>query len=499
MLETLLDEIDGMLSANGKSMLDLNKALEATPGAMFDMATMTGGRTLQLENVHPSLIKVIYDMNTFTISKTIPQETMPRIVDRFTRQTSFGALGGRNPLGSVSTETGMPFSKDVTLKHFVKECKFQRMVNTISHVVSTSQNEIDPNRVMNDSAARFIANSNERQMIFGDESLLGDEYDGLITQITDMQAEAVDGTTWNRQADVVLDLRGGNLSEENLVESAEKISLNYGEVDKMILPLELKADIDERFLKNTIRAMTPFAAGTAKKLSAGAPISHYNSSFAKNGEIEFIHNRYMPNGNNKASKCPTAAIGVTSAGIAIAPVTTVVLADAGAIAGSLWTAADAGNYFYKVVVRSIDGSSAPYGTGAAYTYDGTAGHATNITITIPGVHPLDGTFCYDVYRSNKNATDDSDCRFIGSVVDATGAVFVDKNLDIPGTACAFLLDTQPEVLSFRRLLPFTRIQMPFAYNSQFGQSYAYLLYGYLRILKPSMLMIKNIKVDSTWF
>jgi len=503
-MNRFLDNLENYLINKGESLFDLQKALTATEGAMYDMETMEGGRTLQLENVQDYLTEVMIQNMDFTFGRNIPIENMGRIVDRFTRQTSYGALGGRNPLGTFSTETGMPESTDVELLHDIGQAKFQRTVNSISHVVDSSRNEIDPHKVMNNAASRMILDSQDRELIYGDSALVSQEYDGLIKQIQAIHDDGVGGTKFNRVKPVIHDLRNANMQEADLLQSLENIRLNYGAGDKMFLPFELKTDIDTRFLSNTIRinqpGTTPMGGHTA-----GVPIERFHNINARGNFMHFYTNRFLPSGNNGACVTPTGAVDATGDTALVAPTSFTAVATGVAHASSKWVAADNGDYQYKAVSRTRNGNSVTTTVDAAGT--AVAGEGILITIEAPAGATA-GTYVYDLYRSKKDAVTAVDCRFIGSVLNVgpdagTNTTFTDYNEYIPGTAIAFILDCgapiEERALSFRRLLPFTRIQMPFAYNNLFASSWAYLLYGYLRVLKPSMIMIKNIKVDSTTF
>lgn len=488
------DGLRALLMRDGTSgLFDLAKSMSAAgSGSLSDFSNMNSGRAITLENVDKALTKVIYSEVDFVANKLIARDTITNIVDRYTRQSGYGAVSNMIPFGVAQTETGMPSSTELTLLTDFSSIKYLRTMKSISHPMEKSDSFINPLRVIDESAALEMLEDNERLFFYGDSSLNPYMYDGIIKQIEDIHA----GTTsakYNKKADVVIDLRNSYFTEETIIQACRNIQLNFGLATNMIMPIELKSDLDSRLLKNSLRTNTLTVASTPTGYMAGYPVDKYNTGFAQGGQVLFNSTRFLRDGYLE-SLCPTAVLGT-------APVTCDDITGAATPDPlSKFVAADIGSYYYKIVPFNSTGSLAGIDltTGAAVSV--TTGDKVTITITNSSTTATG----YYIYRSAKDASSSSDCRYIGAVAKSTSpyTTFIDYNDNIPGTAIALVLDCRRDStgsMSFRQLIPFSKYTLPYAYGNIFAQSYVYNLYIYLRLMKAGAVLIKNIKLDSTAF
>lgn len=122
--------------------------------------------------------------------------------------------------------------------------------------------------------------------------------------------------------------------------------------------------------------------------------------------------------------------------------------------GSKFLVADGGFYGYKVVSVNNSGFSAGVQTQAVEVAGG-----ESVTITI--ADQSDAVF-YKIYRSAKASTagavDFATCKLIGEIRNASGAptAFVDSNDVIAGTSKIVIVQHDPQVMEFVRLLDFFR-------------------------------------------
>jgi hypothetical protein len=126
-----------------------------------------------------------------------------------------------------------------------------------------------------------------------------------------------------------------------------------------------------------------------------------------------------------------------------------------------------------------------------------------VDVTITRSVPADETGYY-VYRTRKGDTNaTANFRYFKQVAVAGATTVVqDKNEEIPGTSCVFLLDlgggTRPPAVSIRQLMPMTKFQL-FPTNTA-TIPWAQLLFLYLRMtMLERCAIIRNVlPSQATW-
>ena len=197
------------------------------------------------------------------------------------------------------------------------------------------------------------------------------------------------------------------------------------------------------------------------------------------GTINLNPNIFIPQ-----SSTPNAE-GLGKAALrAVAP--TISSASAAAYGGSNtnhWAAADAGDYYYKVVAVNKYGKSTPV-TSAAVTV--AADDVVSLVIADNGAD----TLYYEVSRSTKDGAA-STCKLIASVPrTAASQTWKDLNRFLPGTYRGYMLTQSSEVLKWKQLAPLLKLPL-----AQVDSSIRWmqLLYGALQVMAPKKCgMIINI-------
>ena len=159
---------------------------------------------------------------------------------------------------------------------------------------------------------------------------------------------------------------------------------------------------------------------------------------------------------------------------------------AGAAAGSLFVAADNGNYRYGIVGVGANGKSA--GVQDAGTVAVVAGDTVTMTLASGS-----DTLFYEIYRTKPGAAA-ATAQLIARIP-RTGAtdVFEDKNETLPGTTIAILFQMDSEAVTFRQLSPMTRVPLATIDSSV---RWMQLLYGVPVLHTPGKIYLyKNVAVD----
>jgi hypothetical protein len=203
-------------------------------------------------------------------------------------------------------------------------------------------------------------------------------------------------------------------------------------------------------------------------------------------EVSFTNNVFLkPMGAPKAESQKGAPAIPTTSGVST-PIAAAANADSKFVAG------DAATYFYFVSAFNNQGESAPVSMASVAVAAGQA-----VTLIFNRVVSDPKAISYRVYRGK--SSDASKALFAFEVKDAgTGTTqsIVDKNLDIPGTHKAFLLDMDSEEsFCFKQLAPL--MKLPLARISA-SERFMILLYGMIQMYNPRKnIVIKNIGLLGT--
>jgi hypothetical protein len=271
----------------------------------------------------------------------------------------------------------------------------------------------------------FMLQQLENSMFFGDSSIIPEQYDGLRRLITD-------GAPQN-----VIDLRGAPLTEEVLNDALLLVRDNFGMATDAYMTTGVFADLAKQVYDRQ-RFMVPPAPGTL-----GSTVTAFQGQHGKINLHDSVFIR--PGGLATAAGLGSTTKRPLSPTITVAPA-------AAAVTNPLFTAGDAGTYFYRVVAGNRFGRSVPLDTASVAVV---AGDEVTFTIADGG----QGTSYYEIYRTVAGAA--LATAELVTKVARTGAtqVITDTNADIPGTSNAFILMQNQRSFSWAQLLPMTRIPL----------------------------------------
>lgn len=308
----------------------------------------------------------------------------------------------------------------------------------------------------------------ERALFFGDSSMIPIQFDGILKLIQD----GAPNPNLN-----VLDLRGKPLTEDYLNDGAliVKTEPNYGRATDLYCADGAFSDLAKQFYPAE-RFNVPTSGWNSGMV--GMNIQGFFSQF---GPIKFNADTFIQFG----ALAPSTATG-PSGKRPDTPAESVAPA-AGAVGGgetSLFVAADAGDYYYKVTAINRYGRSASVAMTGALTV--AAGQKVTMTVADGSIA---GT-AFEVYRTEKDGAAGTE-RYVNTQA-RSGAttVLTDLNHDLPGTSKATLVQQNLEFFSFKQLCPFLKI--PLATVST-AVRWMQLLYGSPVVYSPGRAVIyKNV-------
>jgi len=270
----------------------------------------------------------------------------------------------------------------------------------------------------------------ERGLFSGDSDIVPQEWNGVIKQI-------VNG------GGTVIDLRGAGLLSSDVENASDVIASNYGVPSKLYSNNKVFSNFSTQYY-----GQQRWNSPNAPAGKVGTPVTGMSTQA---GDVEFVSDVFIRKGgavpaaatSSKAPSAPTIAIGTPGG------------------SGSLFAAADAGNYKYQVTAVNQYGESAPTALSAAAAIS--TGQSVVVTVTDGGgTYPATG---YKFYRTDKTGGA-ATCLFqhavarasISGVYQATTPV-TDDNTYLQGTYGGVMLDMTAQALAFKQLSPLIKIPL----------------------------------------
>ena len=309
----------------------------------------------------------------------------------------------------------------------------------------------------------------ERSLFHASSAVNPLAFDGVFKQMDD---NAASNST---------NLDGGSCSPDLLQAILGEVysAPNFGRPDKIYVEPRVHTDL--------IRQAVAYGRHDQMKLTGASGLTfgaqHLNI-MAPYGPVPICPAPFLFTGYDP----PTAGAGETVA----KPVDQTV---AVAGSGSLFAAADAGNYFYRIVAVTKDGYSAPQTTLVAAVVAG-----ESITVEWDNAAATTAKW-YRIYRTDKDELVGGKYRFVTEIpANDTGAgsrtQFVDGNEIRPKTSKILLAQNDPTIMEFVRLLDFLRRPLAEVATTK---PFLLMLFGAPIVKVPTkMWQIKNVGVsDST--
>jgi len=450
-------DYQGFGTSSPDELADLRKALFAGQDVGAPAVAPGVGFPLRTESLEATLKNLTFEMDEIKLFKSIPKVPATNTVEEFNRLISYGQGGARRFNLGWMTEGDLPEEEDTTYERVTVLIKYLGTVGRVTHVANTiraAHGNVIALETMNKTME--LLKNLENALFFGDSSLIPEQFDGIERLIT-LGAPAN-----------VVDLRGNPLTEEALNDILLRIRDNFGMATDAYFATGPFADLAKQVYDRQRFQIAP-APGVL-----GATITAFQG---QHGRINLHDHVFITEGQLALA----AGLGKTDRR-PLAPVITVAPA-AAADPASLFGAADAGTYIYRVVAGNRFGLSTPVDSAAVVV---AAGDSVTFTVADGG---QDTTF-YEIYRTAPGAAVGT-ARFAFRVA-RTGAtqVITDRNNDLPGTSKGFVLMQNQRSFSWSQLLPMTRIPLAAIDTSI---RWAQVIYGAIKMYTPAKnVVVKNI-------
>jgi hypothetical protein len=390
----------------------LNKALYAGTGT--DSATYVNGRAMIPENLESTMVEVIAaTKEDCKMLNSLKTTNVKSTVHEKNRRTGHGDHRFLTvPEGGVSSMTDQEIERVIYLQKFIQT---KRAVTYQMEKVDTFEPAYGSEKL---AGIQVVTKAIEHNIFHGDSAVVPTEFDGFLAAIR------------RSKNPIIEDLRGntiGSRGEALFDEIARQVWDRNGDIQKAFFPSVLAKDVKELFVDRL--RYVPGVENLSFTRGKGLP----PYSTAVGSDIQFSGESAGPD------KFYRVKGKVSAAGDAdrrpLAP-TSVALAAATGTAGSLFAAADAGDF--KYTVHAVNAKGVSEGKAAAGAVTVAAGGSVNITITPDGTHPATG---FIICRSKKDGDEVMEMVQIPASGNPT-TVYVDLNKDLPGTASMLFLTEQ---------------------------------------------------------
>ena len=466
---------------DGASLDALQKALTAGYGT--DSSQFTGGSAFRIQSLDKTMKSTIQERKNFVLFNMLAKQGAGATVDEWTERSDIGGfLGGttNGETGNIQAGQGQYARQTAIVKYLMTRCE-------VSFVATLGNNIVSAKAAEGQAGALRLLTDAEYLGFYGNSGVNPLEFDGIFTQILNAVSTGYMG------AEHVIDLNGASLTDINPYnQGASTIAGygNFGEPSHFFCSFGVQRDLDAS-LDPAWRV--PLANVPDGGIKIGSPVSGIRTSFGDIATAKDVfildEPQLMPfQAVPKLQPVATANAGMTPAGVAVAT--------AGS-ASSRFTAARAGNYYWLICGLNQLGQS----TGVLTAQTAVAsGQSATLTIQPSASGAETG---YAIYRSRQNGTSaPNDLRLMSKIPKAGvgNTVYVDNNLQIPGSTTAAMVNMNPgaDNISWRQLLPMTEFQL---YPTQAAtMPWAQLLFGYLRIAKrkQNVVYINVVPTSAVW-
>ena len=436
--------IQGFGMSTAQEVDELNKALSAGT----QRPPTSGGNVLRVESLEATLRVVTFTLGHIKFWKMLSKLPAFSTVEEYNLLTDYGA-----DAGAFTNEGDLPESQDSTFQRKTALIKFLGTTREVTHpmtLVRPAHGNVIGLETQN--GAIWLLERLERALFYARSDCISQEIDGIIKQIFDgvgitdpntMLYDAVGNPAAGSET-VIIDLRGGDVTEKILATATNYIVQNYGTpTDLMIAPFAMDKVAQQFYPRERVNLPYP---------SDGKVGLAVTSFVSQAGLVQFQPDIFLRSGRNNGVK--TAPSVQTSAKAPNTP-TVVWGAPGSADTSSKFIAGDAGDYLYYATSVNRFGESARSIESSPITH----GAATNVLGTITDTGGTYPATCYKIYRTLKNGATTTE-QYLTTIPKPGGAiVFTDRNWFLPGCSASLMLQNNLQNYSVRQLAPMLKIPL----------------------------------------
>lgn len=472
---------NGEFGIPGEDNGELLKAMQA--GQITGRETTNQAGTyepLKIESLERTLKSLEFRQRDIKLWNDITKLPAYNTVEEFAQLLSYGSTaGGFYQEGEVSDVVDSDYTRKAEkVKYLQISGEVTLQAQMVRGLVDAMKQEVE-NKMM-----RLTGMANA-YLTGADERFIPDQFNSIYAQHSDIgNLPGNLYSSWNNyfSSEVVIDLRGKTLTQEDIEEAALRIDGNFGIVESLYGPTSVISGISRDYYEKQRILLN--ANGTST--TGGMNVKSITTTL---GDVNLNSDKFM---KQKPYRKTTSIATSTKAPVAPTSTSIAVVADVNA----KFVTGDIGDVFYAVSAENRYGESAltVLGTGAATL---AVGSAVELAFTA-GTGGTYSPTCYNIYRSKviTGGQTASDVEFYEvskvSVAELTNGAHGaaagktrDRGYILPGTEQAFVGSVQDEVMSFKQLAPVSKLDL--AVNGP-SRKFMIFLYGTPQLYTPKKIV-----------
>lgn len=453
----------------------LRKALEAGNGNVRP-SNMVQGTALGVENLDDQVKVVTWNEKKLKLVKYVGTQSYKAVTIQFTRQLSYGIMGGSAQLeGNVGSEETSEYAR-ITVpmayySHFRRTTDASNMIETLDGKTMEARAAEDAaKKLMGDiefDSFRGADDYSHAGVFDGDASTMPEMpgMHGLFVQVrqSDSQRNARDlmFSEFGSDESVVLPV-GDALTQEIVEDSKTRAEENNGDPDMILVAPRVKAGYNKLAF-----GWQRIVLGGSAQTSSGADL---DKQFTAHGEVPIESSHWL---RGKYKEAPTRVDSPNAPTISLGAAT---------VSGTVTPFLTGETYYYKVSAINEKGESVSSAQSSQAI--STPGDVITVTITPSGTGTVARAFV--VYRGTANS---QTLRFIGKVKNSGAATtaFTDLGNKEPAFTTGALVEW--DTMKLCELAGFTRKKLA---TADLTECEAYYRFLGLKVTEPR----KNVLLDN---
>lgn len=437
----------GMLTP--EQIADVNKALSVD----YSQPPVSGASALRAYSIDDTLKSVTYSNKHIKLWNRVFKQKAHSTVEEYVKLLNYGNMRS----GAFVAAGALPASQDSDYSRENKNVKYVGTTRGVQHQATVVDTVVVDDLIAQETinGTEFLIGVIEKSLFDGDASVVAEEWDGLIPELSAENAQ-------NPAFEIVIDKQGAALTKEDLTKASMTILNNYGSPDIAYCDLETMGNVNKLFYQNQM--ITNVDGNVTGAVATNQFAYLPKQSFTYEPDI-FLRPGEKPltaASSEKAPAAPTASAAASAeASSKLAPAT------------------------YRYLVVSVN----KYGESVASTVASaavTAGDKVTLTITHPANDTATG---FKIYRGTVAGEETLIAR-IPKTKNSSTTVYTDLNQNVDHTGQLILMTDNPNNYAFRQLIPFIKIPLAVVDASI---RWMQMLYGVPMLFTPRKnVLVKNI-------
>ncbi len=453
-LLTLDDYSNGFLGGQQEAALGLLKAMQA--GQITGRDTVDQALTmepLKAESLETTLKLLEYRMKDVVLYNKMPKLTAYNTVEEFLQLESYGTdRGGFYAEGELSD------NEDSTYRRRANFVKYIQVTGEVTMQAQMVKSFVDAMRQEAENKTMWIIRRAAKALTKANSNIVPQEWNSLFAQHASVGAgdaylySTLESYYTNQ---VVYDLRGESLKQEDVEKAAVIIDGNYGNVSDIFAPTSVLSALSQDYYGDQRIMMN--SGGYEGKIGTVAKIISTTI-----GDVALNPDKFM-----KADDAKTTTTAATSLKAPNAPTSNddvVVAADS----SSKYQAGEIGTVYYAVSAINR------YGESALTLIDATATTlvaAQSVTFSFVDGGGAVAATGYRIYRTKVTSAGSAAGLSFYNIFDISAAELAagydgaaagsvrDRGRVLPDTESAFLTEMDESVLSYKQLAPVSKLDL----------------------------------------